>query len=147
MPCREENASILEAKWNVLPYFSLWDSGVFPLWHKMMGDGSQNHCCCRACGPGICGICPLAPFSFLCKSQTFFSLLSWQRLLHDHPRAIMGTVINDSQNASWNEKALRAGCVMYLISRLLTSWFCSMYLSVSRLVGLGPASSLSSPGE
>lgn len=53
------------------------------------------------------------------------------RLLHDHPRAIMGTVrVNDSQNASWNEKALRAGCVMYLISRLLTSWFCSMYLSV-----------------
>lgn len=42
MPCREENASILRLNEMFLPYFSLWDSGVSPLWHKMMGDGSQT---------------------------------------------------------------------------------------------------------
>ena len=59
IPCREENASILRLNEMFLLYFSLWDSGVSPLWHKMMGDGSQTSIALgQYCGPGICGICP-----------------------------------------------------------------------------------------
>lgn len=75
-----------------LPYFSLWGSGVSPLWPEMMGDGSQTSI---ALGHVALESVGFVPLGFLCKSQTFFFF--WMRLLHGHPRAIMGTVrVNDS---------------------------------------------------
>ena len=52
-----------------LPYFSLWGSGVSPLWPKMMGDGSQTSI---ALGHVALESVGFVPLGFLCKSQTFF---------------------------------------------------------------------------
>ena len=54
-----------------LPYFSLWGSGVSPLWPKMMGDGSQTSI---ALGHVALESVGFVPLGFLCKSQTFFFL-------------------------------------------------------------------------
>lgn len=55
-----------------LPYFSLWGSGVSPLWPKMMGDGSQTSI---ALGHVALESVGFVPLGFLCKSQTFFFFL------------------------------------------------------------------------
>lgn len=52
-----------------LPYFSLWGSGVSPLWPEMMGDGSQTSI---ALGHVALESVGFVPLGFLCKSQTFF---------------------------------------------------------------------------
>lgn len=47
-----------------LLYFSLWDSGVSPLWHKMMGDGSQTSIALGHVALESVGFVPLGTFLF-----------------------------------------------------------------------------------